>query len=184
MSDGKNTSETQLGQETLRVSLSFSYAPWVSFGTSGSSGYEEKLDQNSSDENYIQITVTYDEIRTVAVNPGSCYPQLKPNAPDTVKVLVTPTQLVIVKNLGYRINFSNTIKSTFEKKVFDTTEAEGYVRVFGIPIQVDADFNKIDDNTSHTATWDSTSGEFIVAPTDEGDFFSIIAIRGGKIKTT
>lgn len=71
MSDGKNTSESQFGQETLSGSLSFSYAPWVSFGANASSDHEEKLDQSSSNENDIQITVTYDEIRTVAVNPGS-----------------------------------------------------------------------------------------------------------------
>ncbi|KAF4781569.1 hypothetical protein HER10_EVM0000358 [Colletotrichum scovillei] len=192
MSDGKNTSESQFGQETLSGSLSFSYAPWVSFGANASSDHEEKLDQSSSNENDIQITVTYDEIRTVAVNPGSwnigdpksSYPKLKPGAPDTVKVLVAPTQLVVVRNLGYRIKFSNTLKSTFDKKVSDTKQAGGYVRVFGIPIQVGGDFKKTTNNTSHTATWDSTSGEFIVAPTDEGAFASIIAIRGDKIKTT
>ncbi|KLO80595.1 Uncharacterized protein LW93_2934 [Fusarium fujikuroi] len=191
MSNGRNVDESEFGQETLEGDLSFSYAPWLSFAASGSSDHESQLDKTDINENDIEIAMTYDDIKTVPISPGdwnigdpkSSYPKLKEGAPITAKILVAPTQLVLAKNLGYTIKFKNNLKTTFGKTVKDTKQVGGYVRIFGIPISVDGNYKKSSQQTSHVATWDETSGEFVVVPTDDGGFATVIAIQGDKIHT-
>lgn len=191
ISQGESVSETDFGQVSVNGNLGFSYFPWVSFGTSASSEQEELLSNSELTDNDVEVSLTYDEIRAVNIfpgewnigNPKATYPKLRPDAPPSAKVLVAPTQFILVKNLGYRVKFHNAIKSTFDKKVKDSKKAGSFVRIFGIPIQVGGDYKKSTEQTSHVASWDEASGEFVVASTDDGAFATVVAVVGDKIYT-
>jgi len=66
------------------------------------------------------------------------YPKLKEGAPDSVKILVRPSQLLLVSKPGYNVMFGGTVATTFDKKVIDVKSGGGYASLFGIPISLGA----------------------------------------------
>jgi hypothetical protein len=122
-------------------------------------------------------------LRRNVSNPRRDYPNLKPGAPQSVKCLVKPTQLVLINNLGYSIKISNSVKTEFDKKITDTKNAGGQVKIFGLPISIGGDVSTTNKSASHKGTWDSASGTFTVEPIPQAGFATIIAIVGEKVQT-
>ena len=132
-------------------------------------------------EMLLQSCDSKNSIRDIG-DPRSQY-KLKPNAPNDVKTLVRPTQLLLVSNLGYKVKFGTKLASRFDTKVKDTKKAGGSVKIFGIPIGLNADFNKSTEKTSHVGTWDNTSGEFTVKAIPDAGFATMLGVIGEKIST-
>jgi len=191
INSGKDVKDTDFGQTKISGDVSFTYAPWLSFSANGSSDHTDDSLKTEHEAEEIEITVFYDDMRAVTINPGSwnigdprgSYPNLRPGAPDSVKVLVRPAQMVLVSKLGYKVKLGVKLAEEFDKKVTDVKAGGGHVTIFGIPISIGGNVNKSTETTTHVGKWDKATQEFTVKATTDGGFASVIAIIGEKIKT-
>ena len=68
---GKEVKETEFGQTKVGGGLDFSYTPWLSFNASGGSEHEEESFKTEDEASTIDITVTWNATKKVAINPGT-----------------------------------------------------------------------------------------------------------------
>jgi hypothetical protein len=91
--------------------------------------------------------------------------------------------MVLVKNLGYKIQFDESTRTAMDKVVKDTKQAGGQLRIFGIPISIGGDYRQTSENTTHFSQWDNTTGTFEVLPTDDGALPTVVAMLGQRVFT-
>ncbi|KAI4637822.1 hypothetical protein J4E83_000640 [Alternaria metachromatica] len=168
--------------------VSVDYVPWISLGVNASVDNKESSMFTHEDQLKTTLTMSWDDqFRAINVNSGSwdirgkdAY-KLKSGAPEEVKGLARVVQFVIVSNLAFEVQFSgNTIKE-FDKQVSSAASGGGSIRLFGIPIGINAHGSKDKSDTTHRADWDSASGKLSIKPTPDGGFASIIAVIGEKV---
>jgi hypothetical protein len=90
-------------------------------------------------------------------------------------------QFVIVRNLGFEVQFSGNTINEFDKQVSSAVSGSGSIRLFGIPIGINVNASEEKSDTTHKADWDSATGKLSVKPTPDGGFASIIALIGEKV---
>lgn len=91
--------------------------------------------------------------------------------------------MIIANKIGYKVTFNSSIKDTFDRKVSSATSGGGYVRIFGIPIGFNAGGSNENSHTTHTGSWDSSSGVFTVEAKGEYGFANVVAMVGEIVKT-
>ncbi|KAF4472032.1 hypothetical protein FALBO_1046 [Fusarium albosuccineum] len=183
VSDGAEVKETEFGHAATDA---FSYGPWIEFTEAGgASGVGVNMD-NVDTENRLDIQFTYDEILTVAVpagdwnvpSPGRRY-QLKGNASQESRNLAFPDYMVVVRNLGFKINLrDHRLARQIDEKFSHSKSSGGVVRVFGVPATPDGDIEKSTEDAAHVAEWDYGSGLLSIKPTADAGFASVVALVG------
>ncbi|KAF2972077.1 hypothetical protein GQX73_g1370 [Xylaria multiplex] len=162
----------------------------ASFGQKSFSGSHETLETHVTESN-VSITMTWDDMQKVTVSPGNWnisnprgdYPKLKPDAPNSAKILVRPSQLVLVNKLGFTVSFTGSIKDEFNEKHTRIAKAGGSVSILGIPIRVGPSVSDTQTSTTHNGSWDSSSGVFTATPDAQVGFANVIAVVGEKVET-
>lgn len=71
--DGSSVSESQFNHSAVSGGVSFSYWPWVSFSASGSTSTDTSSVSTESFAQQVTITVTYDKINLVPINPSASW---------------------------------------------------------------------------------------------------------------
>lgn len=185
---GRDTEETDFGHVSLDGDLDFSYENIFSFGTDASSNVNDETLSTELTESDVSIDMYWEASMVAKIDlgrwdisdPHGEYPNLKDDAPETARILVRPSKALIVSKLGFDIEFSGDAKDEFEEKFSSVQEDDGFVRVFGIPVNVGSQFST---TVTHTGTWDSDSGIFSVEPTTDG-YATVLAIIGEKLQAS
>lgn len=71
--EGSAVSESTFNKTTGSGGVGFSYAPWVSFSANASHSDEHSSLDTSEFESHIKITVNYDDISLVPINPSASW---------------------------------------------------------------------------------------------------------------
>jgi hypothetical protein len=120
----------------------------------------------------------YTDITALLTGPrdikGKNY-KLKADATPDVKGLARVVQFVAVSKIGFEAEFDGQAIEEFDEKFKKTSSRGDSIRLFGIPIGVDA------SASTHTATWDKQSGKLNVHATEDGGFVTVIAVIGEKL---
>ncbi|KAJ8117457.1 hypothetical protein OPT61_g1351 [Boeremia exigua] len=190
LKEAQNAHDADFGHVKLDGDLGFSYGSIFSFGATGSSDVVEDSLSVKMTETNVKITMYWDDTAKATLTPGEWnisdprgnYPNLKLGAPQSAKMLVLPNQLVLVSKLGYDVHFDGSIKDEFDKKVSNVKKVNGYVRIFGIPVSVGAQ-GSFETTTTHTGSWDGTTGTFSVKPTADAGYATVLAVVGEKVRT-
>ncbi|RGP60420.1 hypothetical protein FLONG3_10886 [Fusarium longipes] len=182
--DGKQVNEADFGHAATD---GFSYGPWLSFSNGKGSVNEKPLALSSDDtDTSLDVQFLYDEIQTVAVpagdwnvpSPGRRY-TLSSTASEESRKLAFPDYLVLVRNLGFKINIRDHRLARQVGDMFDQAkEVGGSVRVFGIPATPEGDPDKATEENAHVAEWDQGNGLLSIRPTTDAGFASVVALVG------
>ncbi|KAM7194155.1 hypothetical protein V8F20_008075 [Naviculisporaceae sp. PSN 640] len=166
---------------------SISIGPWFAVGADASHTEEKTRIETGSDVQSVKVKVTFDSIQQIKINSGrwdvdlSNY-KLRGDAPKQLKSMAKITALVVASALGYEITVSDTIAQTIDTKLKETTQASGFVSIFGIPIHLGPSGSSTKESNSHTATFDSATNTFSVVPRFETGYATVIGIIGEKFK--
>ncbi|KAI4956065.1 hypothetical protein J4E91_000275 [Alternaria rosae] len=185
---GSKVDEKSFKHTNAGGGVSFDYVPWISLGANASVDNKESTMFTHEDQLKTTLTMSWDDqFRKIDVNSGkwdirgnSAY-KLKSDAPDGVKGLARVVQFVIVSNLAFEVQFSGNTIDEFDKQVSSSVSGGGSIRLFGIPIGINAHASEEKNDTTHKADWDSATGKLSVKPTPDGGFASIIAVIGEKV---
>ena len=71
--EGSGVSESKFNKTTGSGGVGFSYAPWVSFSANASHSDEQSSLKTSDFDSHIKITVHYDDISLVPINPSASW---------------------------------------------------------------------------------------------------------------
>lgn len=159
--------------------------PWFAVGANASHSQESSRVDTGTDASSVKVKVTYDKIQQIPVHSGnwdvdlSNY-KLRDDAPKQLKSLAKITALVVASALGYEITVSASVARTVDTKFKETTQAGGYVYIFGIPIRLGAGGSSTKESNSHTATFDSATNTIKVVPRFETGYATVIGIIGEK----
>ncbi|KAI8934437.1 hypothetical protein NX059_009169 [Plenodomus lindquistii] len=114
-------------------------------------------------------------------DPHGTYPQLRPGAPNDVKTLVRPVEMLLASKLCFEIEFSDDAKDAFDRLFNDVANHVGYIRVFGVAVAI---ADNVRDNTTHAGTWDDANGIFVVTPIADTGLVTVLAVTGEKLATS
>jgi hypothetical protein len=108
------------------------------------------------------------------------YFELSDDAPDFLKSLVRPTQLIVATRVAYEITVDDELATAIDTHFKETSEAGGGFRIFGI--RVGASASHTTEIDTHEATFNSASRTMSITPKDVVDAATLLGIVGAKIK--
>jgi len=105
--------------------------------------------------------------------------KLRKDAPNFLKQLVKPTQLLVATRVGYQITVSDSLATSIDKHIKETTAAGGGFRIFGITVGASASHTT--ESETHKATFNMATKTLTVVPRDVYGAATLLGIVGSKI---
>ncbi|KAK6514478.1 hypothetical protein TWF281_004678 [Arthrobotrys megalospora] len=99
---------------------------------------------------------------------GRVYPNLEKDTPVDIMDFFQPKAVAVAYTIGMKVQFRDRYASEFNSHFKSIQEVEGGIVIFGISLELGGKRTSETEKTTHTATYDESSGVLTIHPNNDG----------------